>query len=154
MRCCFTVNVVVAVMVKTILISSANHALSIVHPMLKAKTLAEGSKKAKSKAFRSAGNSFRSFQTSNNPCFFFFIFTIDGCCFPEFIQPVKERPKTDCAVAQRMVTRALGLQKRGRVQRYWGNSLTPDLNKNLFILYMKHESHNVWHPKIVIYLKI
>uniref|UniRef100_A0A4W6CY52 R3H domain and coiled-coil containing 1 n=1 Tax=Lates calcarifer TaxID=8187 RepID=A0A4W6CY52_LATCA len=40
------------------------------------------------------------------------------CCCPEFIQPVKERPRTDCAVARRMVTRALGLQGRGRVQRY------------------------------------
>uniref|UniRef100_A0A7N6AER2 R3H domain-containing protein n=1 Tax=Anabas testudineus TaxID=64144 RepID=A0A7N6AER2_ANATE len=39
-----------------------------------------------------------------------------------FIQPVKERPRTDCAVARRMVTRALGLRGRGRgrgrVQRY------------------------------------
>lgn len=44
-----------------------------------------------------------------------------GVCFslPEFIQPVRERPRTDCAVARRMVTRALGLQGRGRVQRYW-----------------------------------
>uniref|UniRef100_A0A7N8WJY7 R3H domain and coiled-coil containing 1 n=1 Tax=Mastacembelus armatus TaxID=205130 RepID=A0A7N8WJY7_9TELE len=40
------------------------------------------------------------------------------CCPPEFIQPVKERPRTDCAVARRMVSRALGLQGRGRVQRY------------------------------------
>uniref|UniRef100_A0A8D3A867 R3H domain-containing protein n=1 Tax=Scophthalmus maximus TaxID=52904 RepID=A0A8D3A867_SCOMX len=40
-------------------------------------------------------------------------------CFPpEFIQPVKERPRTDSAVAKRMVTRALGLQGRGRVPRY------------------------------------
>ncbi|TNM88525.1 hypothetical protein fugu_004779 [Takifugu bimaculatus] len=70
--------------------SAANNALSIVHPMLKARALAEGGKKAKGKAFRSA----------------------------EFIQPVKVRPKTDCAVAQRMVTRALGLQKQSRVQRY------------------------------------
>ncbi|XP_056886320.1 R3H and coiled-coil domain-containing protein 1 isoform X1 [Takifugu flavidus] len=69
--------------------SAANNALSIVHPMLKARALAEGGKKAKGKAFRSA----------------------------EFIQPVKVRPKTDCAVAQRMVTRALGLQKQSRVQR-------------------------------------
>lgn len=50
--------------------------------------------------------------------FFLLIFKQDGCCFPEFIQPVKVRPKTDCAVAQRMVTRALGLQKGSRVQRY------------------------------------
>ncbi|CAJ1051548.1 R3H and coiled-coil domain-containing protein 1 isoform X1 [Xyrichtys novacula] len=70
--------------------SAALHALSISHPLLKARSLAEGSKKAKGKAFRHA----------------------------EFIQPVKERPRTDCAVAQRMVTRALGLQGRGRVQRY------------------------------------
>lgn len=33
---------------------------------------------------------------------------------PEFIQPVKERPRTDSAVARRMVTRALGMQGRGR----------------------------------------
>ncbi|KAE8298123.1 R3H and coiled-coil domain-containing protein 1 [Larimichthys crocea] len=70
--------------------SAATHALSICHPLLKTRTLADGSKKAKGKAMRSA----------------------------EFIQPVKERPRTDCAVAQRMVTRALGLQGRGRLQRY------------------------------------
>lgn len=70
--------------------TAALHALSICHPTLKARTLAEGSKSAKSKAMRRA----------------------------EFIQPVKERPRTDCAVAKRMVTRALGLQGRGRVQRY------------------------------------
>ncbi|XP_044037257.1 R3H and coiled-coil domain-containing protein 1 [Siniperca chuatsi] len=69
---------------------AALHALSICHPLLKARALAEGSKKAKAKAIRWA----------------------------EFIQPVKERPRTDCAVAQRMVTRALGLHGRGRVQRY------------------------------------
>ncbi|KAM7006236.1 R3H and coiled-coil domain-containing protein 1 [Tautogolabrus adspersus] len=70
--------------------SAALHALSISHPLLKARALAEGSKKAKGKAFRHA----------------------------EFIQPVKERPRTDSAVAQRMVSRALGLQGRSRVQRY------------------------------------
>ncbi|XP_071350620.1 R3H and coiled-coil domain-containing protein 1 isoform X2 [Trachinotus anak] len=69
---------------------STLHALSICHPLLKARALAEGSKKAKGKAIRRA----------------------------EFIQPVKERPRTDCAVARRMVTRALGLPRRGRVQRY------------------------------------
>lgn len=51
----FTVGVVVAVTVKNILSSSANLALSIAHPMLKVRSLAEGSKKAKAKAFRSAG---------------------------------------------------------------------------------------------------
>lgn len=70
--------------------SAALHALSICHPLLKARTLAEGSKKSKGKALRRA----------------------------EFIQPVKERPRTDCAVARRMVTRALGIQGRSRVQRY------------------------------------
>ncbi|XP_019942276.2 R3H and coiled-coil domain-containing protein 1 [Paralichthys olivaceus] len=70
--------------------SAALHALSISHPLLKARALAEGSKKAKGKAIQRA----------------------------EFIQPVKERPRTDCAVARRMVTRALGLQSRGRVPRY------------------------------------
>ncbi|XP_022600730.1 R3H and coiled-coil domain-containing protein 1 [Seriola dumerili] len=70
--------------------SAALHALSICHPLLKARALSEGSKKAKGKAIRRA----------------------------EFIQPVKERPRTDCAVARRMVTRALGLPGRGRVQRY------------------------------------
>ncbi|XP_054866660.1 R3H and coiled-coil domain-containing protein 1 isoform X2 [Amphiprion ocellaris] len=70
--------------------SAALRALSICHPLLKTRTLAKGSKKAKGKAIRSA----------------------------EFIQPVKERPRTDCAVARRMVTRALGKQGRGRVQRY------------------------------------
>ncbi|XP_026162691.1 R3H and coiled-coil domain-containing protein 1 [Mastacembelus armatus] len=70
--------------------SAALHALSICHPLLKTRPLAEGSKKAKGKAIRRA----------------------------EFIQPVKERPRTDCAVARRMVSRALGLQGRGRVQRY------------------------------------
>lgn len=70
--------------------SAAIQALSICHPLLKTRALAEGSKKAKAKAMRCS----------------------------EFIQPVKERPRTDCAVAQRMVTRALGLQGRSRVQRY------------------------------------
>lgn len=70
--------------------SAALHALSICHPLLKARALADGSKKAQGKAIRRA----------------------------EFIQPVKERPRTDCAVARRMVTRALGIQGRGRVQRY------------------------------------
>lgn len=70
--------------------TAALHALSICHPTLKARSLAQGSKSAIGKAMRRA----------------------------EFIQPVKERPRTDCAVARRMVTRALGLQGRGRVQRY------------------------------------
>ncbi|KAF1391370.1 hypothetical protein PFLUV_G00041420 [Perca fluviatilis] len=70
--------------------TAALHAISICHPMLKARALAQASKKAKGKAIRRA----------------------------EFIQPVKERPRTDCAVARRMVTRALGLQGRGRVQQY------------------------------------
>ncbi|XP_053171320.1 R3H and coiled-coil domain-containing protein 1 [Scomber japonicus] len=70
--------------------SAALQALSICHPLLKVRALSEGSKKAKGKAIRRA----------------------------EFIQPVKERPRTDCAVARRMVTRALGIQGRGRVQRY------------------------------------
>lgn len=70
--------------------SAALQALSICHPLLKVRALAEGSKKAKGKAIRRA----------------------------EFIQPVKERPRTDCAVARRMVTRALGIQGRGRVLRY------------------------------------
>uniref|UniRef100_A0A3Q2WEA3 R3H and coiled-coil domain-containing protein 1-like n=1 Tax=Haplochromis burtoni TaxID=8153 RepID=A0A3Q2WEA3_HAPBU len=65
--------------------SAALHALSICHPLLKARALADGSKKAQGKAIR---------------------------------RPVKERPRTDCAVARRMVTRALGIQGRGRVQRY------------------------------------
>ncbi|KAM3877932.1 R3H and coiled-coil domain-containing protein 1-like [Diretmus argenteus] len=69
---------------------SALHALSIRHPQLKTRTLCEGSKKAKDKATRQA----------------------------EFLQPVKERPRTDCAVARRMVTRALGLQRGGRGKRY------------------------------------
>ncbi|XP_037345718.2 R3H and coiled-coil domain-containing protein 1 [Pungitius pungitius] len=71
--------------------TAAIQALSICHPLLKARALNEGSKKAKGKAVRRA----------------------------EFIQPVKERPRTDCAVARRMVTRALGMQERGRRgQRY------------------------------------
>lgn len=70
--------------------SAALHALSICHPLLKARALAEGSKKAKGKAVRRA----------------------------EFMQPVKARPRTDCAVARRMVTRALGLQGGRRAQRF------------------------------------
>lgn len=70
--------------------SAAVQALSVCHPMLKTRELPKGSKKAKAKAMRSA----------------------------EFIQPVKERPRTDSAVAQRMVTRALGMQRRGKVERY------------------------------------
>ncbi|XP_008293002.1 R3H and coiled-coil domain-containing protein 1 isoform X2 [Stegastes partitus] len=69
---------------------AALHALSICHPLLRTRPLAKGSKKSQGKAIRLA----------------------------EFIQPVKERPRTDCAVARRMVTRALGLQGRGRVQQY------------------------------------
>ncbi|MBN3301257.1 R3HC1 protein, partial [Amia calva] len=64
--------------------SAALQALSIQHPLLKARILSEGTKKSKGKALRRA----------------------------EFIQPVKERPRTDAVVARRMVTRALGLQKR------------------------------------------
>lgn len=74
--------------------SAALNALSIRHPLLKARILSEGSKKAKGKAIRRA----------------------------EFIQPVKERPRTDCAVARRMVTRALGLQ-RGRSKRNTANTV-------------------------------
>ncbi|KAJ0023567.1 hypothetical protein NQD34_003466, partial [Periophthalmus magnuspinnatus] len=62
--------------------AAAVQALSISHPLLKTRALSQGSKKAKGKALRRA----------------------------EFLQPVKERPRTDCAVARRMVTRALGLQ--------------------------------------------
>ncbi|XP_061900243.1 R3H and coiled-coil domain-containing protein 1 [Entelurus aequoreus] len=65
---------------------AALKALSMDHPLLKVRRLAEGSKKAQGKAIRRA----------------------------EFIQPVKERPKTDSAVARRMVARALGLKGRGR----------------------------------------
>ncbi|KAK6321179.1 R3H and coiled-coil domain-containing protein 1 [Coregonus clupeaformis] len=65
--------------------SAALHALSIQHPLLKTRTLSDGSKQAKGKAIRRA----------------------------EFIQPVKERPRTDSAVARRMVSRALGLQRGG-----------------------------------------
>lgn len=50
-------------MFKIKLVFSANHALSIVHPMLKARALAGAGKKAKGKAFRSAGNSFSSVET-------------------------------------------------------------------------------------------
>ncbi|XP_061640802.1 R3H and coiled-coil domain-containing protein 1 [Phyllopteryx taeniolatus] len=70
--------------------TAALHALSICHPLLKARTLAEGSKKAKGKAVSRA----------------------------ESIQPVKERPRTDSAVARRMVARALGLKGRGRGHRF------------------------------------
>ncbi|XP_068598072.1 R3H and coiled-coil domain-containing protein 1 [Brachionichthys hirsutus] len=70
--------------------SAAIDALSVCHPTLKVRPLVRGSKKAKAKAIRSA----------------------------EFLQPVKQRPRTDCAVAQRMVARALGLHGRSRVQRY------------------------------------
>ncbi|XP_016384027.1 R3H and coiled-coil domain-containing protein 1-like isoform X1 [Sinocyclocheilus rhinocerous] len=64
--------------------SAATQALSLKHPILKTRALLEGSQKAKWKATRRA----------------------------EFIQPVKERPRTDTAVARRMVTRALGLRGR------------------------------------------
>ncbi|KAM9757892.1 R3H and coiled-coil domain-containing protein 1 [Menidia menidia] len=70
--------------------AAAVHALSICNPRLKVRALSEGSKKAQGKALRRA----------------------------EFIQPVKERPRTDCAVARRMVTRALGIRGRARAQRY------------------------------------
>ncbi|XP_061731286.1 R3H and coiled-coil domain-containing protein 1 [Nerophis ophidion] len=64
---------------------AAKKAVSKDHTLLKVRRLAEGSKAAQDKAIGRA----------------------------EFIQPVKERPKTDSAVARRMVTRALGLQGRG-----------------------------------------
>ncbi|XP_053723020.1 R3H and coiled-coil domain-containing protein 1 isoform X2 [Synchiropus splendidus] len=64
--------------------AAALEALSIHHPLLKTRPLARGSKKAKGKAIRQA----------------------------EFIQPVRERPKTDSAVAKRLVSRALGQQRR------------------------------------------
>ncbi|XP_046717339.1 R3H and coiled-coil domain-containing protein 1 isoform X1 [Silurus meridionalis] len=66
--------------------SAALQALSIKHPMLKTRQLSQASKKSKGKVAKRA----------------------------EFLQPVKERPRTDSAVARRMVTRALGL----RAKRY------------------------------------
>ncbi|XP_051541698.1 R3H and coiled-coil domain-containing protein 1-like isoform X1 [Myxocyprinus asiaticus] len=66
--------------------SAATQALFLKHPLLKVCTLSEGSQKAKWKAIRRA----------------------------EFIQPVKERPRTDTVVARRMVTRALGLRGGSR----------------------------------------
>lgn len=71
--------------------SAALHALSLHHPLIKTRTLSDGSRKAKGKAVRQA----------------------------EFLQPVKDRPQTDSAVAKRMVTRALGLHKGPiQTQRY------------------------------------
>lgn len=69
--------------------TAAHQALTICHPLLKTRTILQASKQSQAKASRRA----------------------------EFIQPVKERPKTDAAVARRMVARALGLQ-RGRTRRY------------------------------------
>lgn len=66
--------------------AAAEQALSLKHPLLKTRPLSEGSQKAKWKAIRRA----------------------------EFIQPVKERPRTDTEVARRMVTRALGLRGGSR----------------------------------------
>ncbi|RVE72549.1 hypothetical protein OJAV_G00039850 [Oryzias javanicus] len=68
----------------------AQRAASISHSTLKARALSEGSKKAQRTAVRHL----------------------------EFLQPVKERPKTDSAVARRMVTRALGVPSRDRVRRF------------------------------------
>lgn len=65
--------------------SAASQALTIQHPLLKARCLSKATKQSKGKALRRA----------------------------EFMQPVKLRPRTDTVVAKRMVTRALGLQKRG-----------------------------------------
>ncbi|KAK1154200.1 hypothetical protein AOXY_G29005 [Acipenser oxyrinchus oxyrinchus] len=65
--------------------SAATQALTIQHPLLKARCLSKATKQSKGKALRRA----------------------------EFMQPVKLRPRTDSVVAKRMVTRALGLQKRG-----------------------------------------
>ncbi|XP_020559243.1 R3H and coiled-coil domain-containing protein 1 isoform X2 [Oryzias latipes] len=69
---------------------AAQRAASIDHPALKARSLSEGSKRAKRTAVKHL----------------------------EFLQPVKERPKTDSAVARRMVTRALGLPGRDRGRRF------------------------------------
>ncbi|KAG7271113.1 hypothetical protein CRUP_019990, partial [Coryphaenoides rupestris] len=68
--------------------TAAHQALTIHHPLLKTRTLLQASKQSQAKASRRA----------------------------EFIQPVKERPKTDAAVARRMVARALG--GGGRAKRY------------------------------------
>ncbi|XP_058869558.1 R3H and coiled-coil domain-containing protein 1, partial [Acipenser ruthenus] len=65
--------------------TAASQALTIQHPLLKARCLSKATKQSKGKALRRA----------------------------EFMQPVKLRPRTDTVVAKRMVTRALGLQKRG-----------------------------------------
>ncbi|XP_041089478.1 R3H and coiled-coil domain-containing protein 1-like [Polyodon spathula] len=65
--------------------SAALQALTIQHPLLKTRCLSKATKQSKGKALRRA----------------------------EFMQPVKLRPCTDTVVAKRMVTRALGLQKRG-----------------------------------------
>uniref|UniRef100_A0A8C6LSY2 R3H domain and coiled-coil containing 1 n=1 Tax=Nothobranchius furzeri TaxID=105023 RepID=A0A8C6LSY2_NOTFU len=71
--------------------AAALHALTIYHPLIKTRKLSDGSTKAKAKAMRQA----------------------------EFIQPVKERPRTDCVVAKRMVTRALGIQGRELLTKIW-----------------------------------
>ncbi|KAM9535648.1 R3H and coiled-coil domain-containing protein 1-like isoform 1-T1 [Salvelinus alpinus] len=71
--------------------SSALHALSIRHPLLKTRTLSDSSKKAKGKAMRCA----------------------------EFIQPVKERPWTDSAVAPSTVTTTLGLRRGGALSQHF-----------------------------------
>uniref|UniRef100_A0A4W5NUS4 R3H domain and coiled-coil containing 1 n=1 Tax=Hucho hucho TaxID=62062 RepID=A0A4W5NUS4_9TELE len=71
--------------------SAALHALSIRHPLLKTRTRSDSSKKAKGKVMRCA----------------------------EFIQPVKERPQTDSAVARRMVTTALGLRRGGALSQHF-----------------------------------
>lgn len=63
--------------------SAALQALCLQHPLVKVRSLCEGSKKSVGKALRRA----------------------------EFIQPVKERPRTNTTVARRMVSRALGLPK-------------------------------------------
>ncbi|CAL1608614.1 unnamed protein product [Knipowitschia caucasica] len=67
--------------------AAALEALSITHPLLKTRPLSQASKKSKGKALRRS----------------------------EFLLPMKPRPRTDAAVAQRMVSRALGLT--GRDQR-------------------------------------
>lgn len=71
--------------------AAALDALSLKHPLLRTRPLTQASMKSKGKAARLA----------------------------EFILPVKERPRTDTAVARRMVTHALGLpQGRGRGKRF------------------------------------
>uniref|UniRef100_A0A3B3BLC9 R3H domain and coiled-coil containing 1 n=1 Tax=Oryzias melastigma TaxID=30732 RepID=A0A3B3BLC9_ORYME len=92
---------------------AAQHAVSISHSTLKARALSDGSRKAQRTAVRHLGEPDAAVVVLRGK-----MDALMCVSSSEFLQPVKERPKTDSAVARRMVTRALGVPSRDRVRRF------------------------------------